>query len=98
MHGDIPVKHQATAAVIMIGTNDLGAECACSGGKPESILEAAEGVKSRWQCTSCLNCLDFEAHSSSVCMQANAHLMTDQVAKGHVLSTPETTKAALCCQ
>ena len=46
-NGDIPKAHHPRAAVIMIGTNDLGAAQGCSGGDPEKILETAQGVKSR---------------------------------------------------
>lgn len=46
-NGDIPQRHHPKAAVIMIGTNDLGAAQGCSGGSAQKILETAEGVKSR---------------------------------------------------
>lgn len=46
-NGDIPKAHHPRAAVIMIGTNDLGAAQGCSGGDAKKILETAQGVKSR---------------------------------------------------
>lgn len=54
-HGDVPEVHQPRLAVVMIGTNDLGAASDCSGGDAEFILKAAEGVKARWDLipTSC---------------------------------------------
>ena len=46
-NGDIPKAHHPRAAVVMIGTNDLGAVQGCSSGDPEKILQEAEGVKTR---------------------------------------------------
>jgi lysophospholipase L1-like esterase len=47
MHGEVPKLHQPKLAVIMIGTNDLGAASSCSGGDPRRISEVIGGVEER---------------------------------------------------
>lgn len=49
MHGDIPEVHHPKVAVILIGTNDLGAAADCSAGDTDTILKSAEGVRARYE-------------------------------------------------
>lgn len=48
-HGEIFLKHQPHIAIVMIGTNDLGA-ASCLGAGEAPILQAAAGTADRCNC------------------------------------------------
>ena len=66
-HGQVFTKHIPQVAVVMIGTNDLGAS-SCMGQGEDLILQAANGTADRYliPCLATANSFDCSIHCPSL--------------------------------
>lgn len=90
-HGQVYKQHQPNLAIVLIGTNDLGA-ASCLGGEPD-IFEAAAGAAERYY----LDSLSITGHTACLWVPTLSVRMVHLLGLGVVLSCPLGLGLALSC-